>query len=392
MMKSMIAKNISKKLFLKALEKAEFGSLTLTTPEGQSYKFEGKNSGPNAEAILHDWDAITTIMLNGDIGIAETYRDGKWDSADIEAVMHFGIVNVQALEGVVYGSEISKIFSRIAYFFKRNSEKGSKKNISAHYDLGNDFYSLWLDETMTYSSAIFKGESTLAQAQHNKYDRMLERLDGSGELLEIGCGWGGLAERAIGKYGHSVKGLTLSEEQHKYAKERLKQYSGNVDISLQDYRKEEKKFDNIVSIEMFEAVGEKYWDSYFAKIGSCLKSKGKAQIQTITIADKCFEDYRKSGDMIRSLIFPGGMLPSEQKFRHHAEKAGLKITDKFAFGKDYATTLRHWKQTFTLHEDKLDAMGYDLKFRRLWKLYLATCAASFQVGRTDVMQMELQHA
>ena len=388
----MIGKNISTKFFLSAIEKAQYGSFVLTTPDGKSYAHEGKNAGPKADVMLHDWDALTAFLLRGDIGIAETYRDGKWDSSDIEAVMRFGLVNVEAMEGVVYGSGFFRLASRLKYLFNRNSEKGSKKNISAHYDLGNDFYSLWLDETMTYSSAIFEGEKDLVKAQYNKYDRMLERLGGSGDLLEIGCGWGGLAERAIGKYDHRVKGLTLSQEQHKYAKERLHQYSGNANIALQDYRKEEKKFDNIVSIEMFEAVGEKYWDTYFAKIGSCLKQNGKAQIQTITIADENFESYRKSGDMIRSFIFPGGMLPSVQKFKHHAEKAGLKITDQFAFGKDYATTLRHWKQSFALHEDKLDAMGYDLKFRRLWKMYLAVCAASFEVGRTDVMQMELQHA
>lgn len=388
----MIGENISKRFFLNAIEKAEYGSFVLTTPEGKQYGFEGKYPGPKADLLLHDWEALTAFLFRGDIGIAETYRDGKWDSTDIEAVMNFGLVNVEALERVVYGSEISRMLNRIAYLFKRNSEKGSKKNISAHYDLGNDFYSLWLDETMTYSSAIFEDESNLVKAQHNKYDRMLERLGSSGELLEIGCGWGGLAERAIGKYGHSVKGLTLSEEQHKYAKQRLKQYNGHANIALQDYRKEEKKFDNIVSIEMFEAVGEKYWDTYFSKLASCLKSKGKAQIQTITIADEHFESYRKGGDMIRSFIFPGGMLPSVQKFKYHAEKAGLKITDQFAFGKDYATTLRHWSESFSKKEGQLELMGYDIKFRRLWKLYLAACAASFDVGRTDVMQMELQHA
>lgn len=391
-MSAMIGKNISTAIFLNAIEKAEFGSFTINTPDGKSYSYSGSQAGPNAEVHIHDWKAINAFLLSGDIGIAETYRDGRWDSPDIEAVMRFGLVNAEALKSIVYGSGIAQMIARLGYFFKRNTEKGSKKNIAAHYDLGNDFYSLWLDESMTYSSAIFAGQDDLTKAQNNKYDRMLKRINGSGELLEIGCGWGGLAERAIDKYDHSVKGLTLSEEQHKYATERLKKYNDSANIALQDYRREDKKFDSIVSIEMFEAVGEKYWDTYFGKVSSCLKSKGTAQIQTITIADEYFEDYRKSGDMIRSFIFPGGMLPSVEKFKHHAEKAGMRITDSFAFGKDYAETLRRWKQSFSLQEDKLDAMGYDLKFRRLWKLYLATCAASFEVGRTDVMQMELQHA
>lgn len=391
-MSLMIGRNISTKLFLNTLEKVEFGSIAVSLPDGRCYAFEGKQAGPKADITLNDWDVLAAFMFRGDIGVAETYRDGKWDSADIEALMLFGLLNAKALESFVYGSEIAQMVARIGYFFKRNSEKGSKRNIAAHYDLGNDFYSLWLDESMTYSSAFFNGQNDLTAAQYNKYDRMLERLGGSGELLEIGCGWGGLAERAIGKYGHSVKGLTLSQEQHKYAKERLREYNGHADIALQDYRKEDKKFDNIVSIEMFEAVGEKYWDTYFEKISACLKQKGTAQIQTITIADENFEDYRKSGDMIRSLIFPGGMLPSVEKFKHHAQKAGLQITDQFAFGKDYAETLRRWKQAFSLHEDKLDAMGYDMKFRRLWKLYLSACAAGFESGRTDVVQMELKHA
>ncbi|PIR33523.1 MAG: cyclopropane-fatty-acyl-phospholipid synthase [Alphaproteobacteria bacterium CG11_big_fil_rev_8_21_14_0_20_44_7] len=389
----MIATNISKRFFLNAIEKAEHGSFSLTTPEGIKYDFEGKHKGPKADLVLHEWEALNAFLFKGDIGIAETYRDGKWDSSDLEALMHFGLINVEALKRVVYGSEFYRMFSRLAYLLKPNSLKGSKRNISAHYDLGNHFYSLWLDETMTYSAAIFNNEELpLPNAQHNKYDRMLDLIGKSGELLEIGCGWGGLAERAIDKYDHSVKGLTLSEEQHKYAKQRLHKYNGHANIELQDYRHEQKKFDNIVSIEMFEAVGEKYWDTYFQKISSCLKPKGKALIQTITVDDKYFESYRSGGDMIRSFIFPGGMLPSKEKFKHHANKANLKITDNYAFGKDYAKTLRHWLYSFNSKEKELDAMGFDNKFRRIWRLYLATCAASFEVGRTDVVQMELQHA
>jgi cyclopropane-fatty-acyl-phospholipid synthase len=336
---------------------------------------------------------LSAFIKHGDIGVAETYRDGHWETPDLEAVMQFGLLNEAAMEKVLYGSPISRLFSRIAYLFRQNSVNGSRKNIAAHYDLGNDFYSLWLDETMTYSSAIFSSdEMLLPQAQNQKYDRMLERLHGTGEILEIGCGWGGFAERAIGKYDHSVKGLTLSIEQQKYAQERLKQYNGHANIALQDYRHEDKKFDNIISIEMFEAVGEKYWDTYFAKVASCLKNEGKAVIQTITIDEKHFEDYRKSGDMIRQFIFPGGMLPSPSKFEYHAKKADMQLTDKFAFGKDYAKTLRAWLANFDAKKEQLGLMGFDEKFCRIWRIYLASCAASFEVGRVNVMQMELQHA
>jgi cyclopropane-fatty-acyl-phospholipid synthase len=385
--------NLAQKAFFTALENVEFGSILIKSPDGKEHKFVGKNAGPQADMTLHNWGVLKAFILHGDVGVAETYSTGDWDTNDIEAVMQFGLLNEAAMERVLYGSYFSRLFSRIAYMFRANSLNGSRQNIAAHYDLGNDFYSLWLDETMTYSSAIFSNDNLLLpQAQNRKYDRMLERLNCAGELLEIGCGWGGMAERAIEKYDHSVKGLTLSVEQQKYAQARLQKFNGNANIALQDYRHETKKFDNIVSIEMFEAVGEKYWDTYFGKVSECLKSKGKAIIQTITIDDKYFETYRKGADMIRTFIFPGGMLPSPSKFEFHANKADLQLTDKFAFGKDYAKTLRQWLINFEAKEQQLDAMGFDEKFRRLWKMYLAACAASFEVGRIDVMQLELQHA
>ena len=244
---------------------------------------------------------------------------------------------------------------------------------------------------MSYSSALFRhdGES-LEQAQYRKYDRMLERLGtNSGSLLEVGCGWGGLAERAITQNDFDVKGITLSEEQHAYAQQRL---GDDATIALEDYRSQDGKYDHIISIEMFEAVGEKFWPVYFNKLQSLLKHKGKAVIQTITIGEPFFERYRRGGDMLRSFIFPGGMLPSPTRFAEEASRAGLRVTDQFAFGKDYALTLKHWLKRFEESLPQIRLLGFDESFIRVWRFYLAVCIAGFASGRTDVMQMELQHA
>jgi cyclopropane-fatty-acyl-phospholipid synthase len=379
--------------FLKSLESIQFGTLKLTCPNGKEYFFSGKNKGPKAELTLHKYSVITNIVAKGDIGFAEDYRDGKWDSENLAALVELSLKNADALDGYIYGKNLFKVIAKISYLFRVNTLKGSKRNIHAHYDLGNDFYKLWLDPSMTYSSAIFRNEKeTLLKAQHNKYDRILD-LFGSrpSEILEIGCGWGGFAERAAEKYDHKIKGLTLSNQQHDYATKRLKKFGNNTNIAIEDYRIQQGKFDYIASIEMFEAVGEKFWPVYFQKISSTLKSKGKAVIQTITIGDKYFDSYRKSGDLIRSFIFPGGMLPSESRFKEEAKKAGLKITDKFNFGKDYAKTLSLWLEEFDKKIDDVKALGFDKKFIRIWRLYLATCIASFTAGRTDVMQVELRH-
>jgi cyclopropane-fatty-acyl-phospholipid synthase len=273
---------------------------------------------------------------------------------------------------------------------RRNSLKGSKRNIESHYDVGNDFYALWLDKSMTYSSALF-GDKTksLEAAQGNKYERILGRIAKSGQsILEIGCGWGGFAERAIA-YGHKVTGLTVSPSQYRFAAERVK---GAADILLEDYRKVRGRFDAIVSIEMFEAVGEQYWPQYFRAVADRLKRGGRALIQTITVRDDLFADYRLRSDFIRHYVFPGGMLPSLQRFREEAERAGLKVVDQFAFGQDYAQTLRQWSQRMAERTPEIKAMGHDDRFLRNWQYYLNICAASFQVGRTDVVQVELVHA
>ena len=377
--------------FLRTLEKIEHGSFQCTLPNGTLYSFQGTQPGAHGTLHIHDWRMISALSAKGDIGLAETYRDGGWSSENLTDLLLVGAQNEKAIGPYIYGGFLSRLMTQFLYRFTRNTLKGSKRNIHAHYDLGNEFYKLWLDPSMSYSAALFKeGGESLEQAQYNKYDRMLDRLNvSSGRLLEVGCGWGGLAERAITQHDFEVKGITLSAQQHTYATQRL---GGNAEIVLEDYRHQQGKYDSIISIEMFEAVGEKFWPTYFQKMESLLKDKGTAVVQTITIGEPYFDQYRKTGDMIRSFIFPGGMLPTPTRFAQEANKAGLQVTDSFAFGKDYARTLRHWLETFELKLPQVRALGFDESFIRLWRFYLAVCIAGFETGRTDVMQLELQHA
>lgn len=385
MLQNHIVKN-----FLKSLSHIKYGNISISLPDGTKHEFSGKESGPRADMIIYDTRAISAFVIKGDIGLAESYRDGWWDSENLAELFLFSLKNEEALSSYIYGSFLGQMVSRFSYLFTRNTLQGSKKNIHAHYDLGNDFYKLWLDPGMTYSSAIFANEKDdLASAQYRKYDRIIERLGKSGNLLEIGCGWGGFAERALDKGDYGIKGLTISKEQHDYAKNRLKK---DAVISLEDYRLQSGKYDQIVSIEMFEAVGEQFWPIYFRQVKSLLADKGKAVIQTITIKDNYFERYRSGGDAIRTFIFPGGMLPSSERFVKASNEAGLNVTDQFAFGKDYARTLKCWLDSFEKKLSDVKALGFDEKFIRMWRFYLTCCIASFKAGRTDVMQMELQHA
>lgn len=385
----MFDRHITNRL-LAALDRIEYGAIRVMTPEGKIYSFRGPKPGAEAQFDIHDWNLISRLIRHGDIALAEAYRDGLWDSPDPTQLFLFGLQNQSTLDGYICGNVFGRFASRIAYLFTRNTLKGSRKNIHAHYDLGNDFYALWLDPSMTYSSAIFANEhESLQNAQTRKYDRIIDRLNPSGSLLEIGCGWGGFAERALQRRDYGIKGLTISKAQHDFAINRL---GGSADIALEDYRHQTGRYDQVVSIEMFEAVGEKFWPIYFAKLKSLLTSKGKAIVQSITIDDASFKRYRASGDAIRTFIFPGGMLPSPSRFREESEKAGLRVTDEFSFGQDYAQTLAHWLQNFDAKIQEVSIMGFDEKFIRMWRFYLTCCIASFKYGRTGVMQWELQHA
>ena len=376
--------------FLRTLDQVTHGALHVTMPDGKTRIFQGGLPGPAADLTVHDWRMVPALAAKGDIGLTEAYRDGWVDSSDLTALLTFGLANENALDRYLYGNKFQAMMVRILYLLNRNTRAGSRRNISAHYDLGNDFYKLWLDETMTYSSAMYQPGDDLASAQRRKYDRIIEGLgSSSGRLLEIGCGWGGFAERALEKGDFAPKWLTLSTEQAAYARARL---GAGAEVSLQDYRDERGRFDHIVSIEMFEAVGESFWPVYFAKLAETLSEKGRAIIQTITVADRYFPRYRKGGDMVRSFIFPGGMLPSPGRFHAEATRAGLRVQQAHAFGTDYARTLLEWLARFDREHAKIRALGYDEAFIRVWRFYLSACAASFAVGRTDVVQYQLAHA
>lgn len=371
------------------LEKLHNGRLEVRLPDGASALFgEGE---PGVVLHVHDEAMFGRVLARGDIGLAEAYLDGQWDSPDITALLGLLARNREALKKAVYGSWRQLLAARVRHWLNRNSRAGSRRNIMAHYDLGNDFYRLWLDETMSYSAAIYReaDDGSLSGAQQAKYGRILDRLQArAGErVLEIGCGWGGFAEMAAAR-GIDITGLTLSPAQLAWAQARVP----GADLRLQDYRDLNERFDHVVSIEMFEAVGERWWPSYFETLAAALKPGGKAVVQSITIHDALFADYRKGTDFIQQYIFPGGMLPSRSAFRAQAAKAGLKVSDEFAFGRDYARTLAEWRSSFEQRWPEIQKLGFDETFRRLWRMYLCYCEAGFLAGNIDVVQFELIHA
>jgi cyclopropane-fatty-acyl-phospholipid synthase len=372
----------------KALSRVEFGTLDFIAPNGDLTTVRGSKPGPHARFVVHDWDVFKRIAARGDIGLGEDYIAGAWETDDIERLVSLFLMNMEHFDELANGNLINQFLFRVHNtFVRRNSLSGSRRNIQDHYDVGNDFYSLWLDNSMTYSSALFGGaDVALEDAQRNKYERILGKFQKrAASVLEIGCGWGGFAERAAQEL-HKVTGLTISPAQHHFATDRLK---GAADIRLEDYRKSRGLFDMIVSIEMFEAVGEQYWPQYFQVVADRLKEGGRAVIQTISIRDDLFEVYRSRSDFIRHYVFPGGMLPSLQRFREEAERAGLKAAGVFSFGRDYARTLREWSARMQAKSAEIMALGHDESFLRNWQFYLGICAAAFSVGRTDVSQVEL---
>jgi cyclopropane-fatty-acyl-phospholipid synthase len=373
-----------------ALARLEAGRLEFVAPNGEVTFAGGKTPGPHARFHIHDWDVIRRVMARGDIGLGEEFIAGSWETDDVENLISLFLLNLHHLEKFSDGNLINRLgFVIHNALVRRNSIAGSERNIKAHYDVGNDFYSLWLDKSMTYSSALYQNTDALYEAQQNKYDRILSKFDKPrANVLEIGCGWGGFAERAAAA-DHHVTGLTISPSQHKFATERL---GAKAEIRFEDYRKSKGTFDQIVSIEMFEAVGEHYWPQYFATVAERLKQGGRALIQTITIRDELFSGYRSRSDFIRHYVFPGGMLPSLGRFREEAERAGLKFADAFSFGKDYARTLRDWSTRMQEKSTEIMALGHDQQFLRNWQFYLGICAASFNVARTDVVQVELVNA
>lgn len=382
------------RIAFQALLKIQRGSLLIVLPDGRRLRFRGSEPGEDAEMIIRDFRLTRRFIANGDLGAAEAFLDGMWDSPNVTAFLQFFLRNGEALQDKLLGMPLARAVSRFGHLLRRNSKSGSKRNIEYHYDLGNGFYRRWLDPTMTYSAARFEHPGQdLSEAQINKYRSLAEQIDLKPEhhLLEIGSGWGGFAEYAASEIGCRVTGITISKEQLAFARERMekKQLGHKVDIRYQDYRDVDEKFDRIASIEMFEAVGEEYWPAYFDKIRHCLKPGGKAGLQIITIADKSFAAYRKRADFIQRYIFPGGMLPSPTALRQQVAQAGLTWAGNLEFGLDYAETLKQWRERFRAAWPEIRTQGFDERFRRMWEYYLSYCEAGFRAGNIDVTQVTL---
>ncbi|MEL7278784.1 MAG: cyclopropane-fatty-acyl-phospholipid synthase family protein [Pseudomonadota bacterium] len=372
----------------------ERGSIEIVLPDGRIFMATGAAPGPHAKIIVHDADIFARMVREGYLGFCDAYLEGGWSTPDLQAFMDLVNDSNDDMYNGYPGQTIIQMIEKIRFWFKNNSKAQAKKNISYHYDLGNDFYRLWLDETMTYSSGLFEtGQESLEAAQRAKYASMVDEMGvkPGDHVLEIGCGWGGFAEFAAKERGLRVTGLTISQEQYTYAQERIEKagLSHLVDFKLQDYRDETGHYDGIASIEMFEAVGEKYWPAYFSTVHDRLRPGAKATLQVILVPDRNFNAYRKSVDFIQKYIFPGGMLISPSAIRAQAEKAGLLVHRSVEFGQSYSQTLRRWHETFNAKWDQVATMGFDDRFRRMWNFYLTSCAGAFAGGNCDVTQITI---
>lgn len=367
------------------------GRLDLVLPDGRRFRAEGTAPGPVAEIEIHDPDIFARLIREGDMGFSDGYIDGSWSTPDLQAFMDLVHAGNETIYDGFPGLGIVRAYEQVRFWLKRNSKAQARRNIAAHYDLGNAFYALWLDETMTYSAGLFTtGQESLEAAQEAKYASMLEQMGArpGDHLLEIGCGWGGFAGYAA-RQGMRVTALTISRAQHEYATARIAEagLSERVEIKLCDYRDERGLYDGVASIEMFEAVGQRYWPVYFDAIKARLKPGANATLQVITVADRRWEAYRRTPDFIQKYIFPGGMLPSPAALRAEIGRAGLKVARSVEFGESYDQTLRRWYDSFNTRWDEIARLGFDARFRRMWNFYLTSCASTFQSGNCDVTQI-----
>lgn len=389
------------RIILEMLDGITTGQIQVKLPDGGLHHCGVGNQGPVVDMVVHEWSVFGDIVGRGDIGAAEAFIDGLWGTDSLTELLTLIAQNRDAMEKAIHGRRWQLLSAWLLHRFRANTRRGSKRNIMAHYDLGNDFYQLWLDETMTYSSALFQEHDhpdqadwhALPAAQRAKNDRMLDALNikAGDRILEIGCGWGGFAEQATARGAH-VTGLTLSPAQQAFAQNRAKQggWLAQTDFLLTDYRDMQGQFDHIVSVEMFEAVGERWWPTYFRTLKRLLKPGGRALVQVITIDDAHFRQYRRGTDFIQRHVFPGGMLPSPSIFCDHAHRAGFAMTDDLPFGTHYARTLGLWHETFRERLLEIKSQGFDDRFIRLWRFYLAYCEAGFRAGSIDVHQYTLQ--
>lgn len=374
--------------------KINHGRIDFVMPDGRKFRAEGPNPGPVCELHVHNGDTFARLMREGELGFCDAYIEGWWSTPDLQAFCDFLRTDNDELYDGFPGMFFVRAFEKLRHWMNSNTKRQARKNISFHYDLGNEFYALWLDDTMTYSSALFEtGQESMEAAQTAKYASMVDQMGAQpgDHVLEIGCGWGGFAEYAARERGLKVTGLTISEEQLKYARERIEKagLSNMVEFKLQDYRDETGQYDGIASIEMFEAVGEKYWPVYFQTVRDRLKPGRQATLQIITIRDERFDAYRKGVDFIQKYIFPGGMLPSPSALRQEVKNAGMNVVKSVEFGESYSQTLRRWYETFNDRWDDIQHMGFDERFRRMWNFYLTSCAAAFHSGSCDVTQITI---
>ncbi len=370
------------------------GRLEIETSDGRLRAFDGEADGPRARVRIAEPRAARSALLSGGVGLGEAYMRGEWDTPDLEAVLALALANVPEQRTPVWMRGPLSPLQRLAHLARPNSRPGARRNIEYHYDLGNDFYSLWLDEQLTYSSAMFEDEDeSLETAQRRKWDRLLELVQprAGQRLLEVGCGWGGFAMHAAERAGCRVAGITISPEQHGFAADKVRAHGLDdlVEIRMQDYRDVPGRFDAVASIEMFEAVGERYWPVFFRSLRDRLGSGGVAALQVITISEARFERYRRRADFTQRYIFPGGMLPSPTAFREAASAQGLTSGPTHSFGQSYAMTLERWRERFEDRLDDVRALGFDERFIRMWRFYLAYCRAGFRAGTIDVMQVPL---
>jgi len=368
------------------------GRLDIHLPDGRVFRINGANPGPVAHLHVHNGDLFARLVREGDLGFCDAYLEEWWSTPDLQAFMDLVHQENDEIYDGFPGMGLVRAYERLRFWLQRNHKAQARKNIAYHYDLGNDFYGLWLDDTMTYSSALFDtGQESTEKAQIAKYASMVDEMGAKpgDHILEIGCGWGGFAEYAAKERGLRVTGLTISQEQINYARQRIEKagLSDLVTFKLQDYRDEKGLYDGIASIEMFEAVGEKYWPAYFDTVRDRLKPGANATLQIITVADRRWEVYRRGVDFIQKYIFPGGMLPSPSVLRQQVENAGLSVVRSLEFGKSYDITLRRWHETFNEKWDQIAEMGFDNRFRRMWNFYLTSCASAFDSASVDVTQI-----
>tara|TARA_R110002095_G_scaffold140248_2_gene121867 strand:+ start:13141 stop:14385 length:1245 start_codon:yes stop_codon:yes gene_type:complete len=377
------------------LSRIAVGRLTLILPTGERIAFgSARAEEPRATLHLHNARAARRMIRSGNIGLGEGYMAGDWSSPDVTALIELAILNEETLNAALLGRWRNRLAHFIRHLRTRNSRSGSRRNIAYHYDLGNAFYRHWLDETMTYSAALFtEAGQSLDEAQRQKYRRIAElaKLNGSSRVLEVGCGWGGFARLAATENGAHVDGITLSAEQLAFAREASEKegLTNQTAFHYRDYRDQNGTYDAIVSIEMFEAVGEEHWSSYFKTLKRNLASGGRAIVQVITIDEKRFAQNRNTADFIQRYIFPGGSLPSKTAFIEAAAKGGLTATIREEFGGDYATTLNLWREKFMAKWPEIEPLGFDQQFKRMWDYYLQYCEAGFRRKSIDVAIFEL---